>query len=103
MVAGQLLDLFGLLVDDVGGVCEVVVDKLLICLVDEGCEEEDGGRDEGQTPDWNDLYQIVGQESSNEGSSRGRDVLCKNYALRLNDEEVEEVVDITENSIKSLP
>lgn len=67
MVAGELLDLFGLLVDNVGGVLDVVVNELLIRLVDEWAEEEDRSGNEGEAPEWNDLDQVVGQESSNEG------------------------------------
>ncbi len=43
MVAGKLLDLIGLLVDNIRGIADVVVDKLLIGLVDKWGEEEDGG------------------------------------------------------------
>ena len=67
VVARELLDLLGLCVDHVGGILEVVVDELLVRLVDERGEEEDGGGDEGETPEWDDLDQIVRQESSDEG------------------------------------
>jgi hypothetical protein len=67
VVACELLDLLGLLVDHVGGVLEVVVDKLLVGLVDERAEEEDGCGDQGKAPEWDDLDQVVGQESSDEG------------------------------------
>jgi hypothetical protein len=67
VVAGKLLDLLGLLVDNIGGIVDVVVDELFIRLVYEWAEEEDGGRDESKTPEWDDLNQIVGQKSSNEG------------------------------------
>jgi hypothetical protein len=67
VVACELLDLLGLLVDHVGGVLEVVVDKLLVGLIDERAEEEDGCGDQGKAPEWDDLDQVVGQESSDEG------------------------------------
>ena len=67
MVAGKLLDLLGLGVDHIRGVLEMVVDELLVRLVDKGAEEEDGGGDQGKTPEWDDLDQVVGEESANEG------------------------------------
>ncbi len=40
MVAGKLFDLFSLLVDNVGGIVNVVVDKLFVRLVDKRGKEE---------------------------------------------------------------
>jgi len=45
----------------------VVVDKLLVGLIDERAEEEDGCGDQGKAPEWDDLDQVVRQESSDEG------------------------------------
>lgn len=67
MVAGELLDLLGLGVDDVGCVLDVVVDELLVRLVDERGEEDDRGTDQGEAPEWDDLDEVVGEESANEG------------------------------------
>jgi hypothetical protein len=67
MVASELLDLLGLGVDDVGCVLDVVVDELLVRLVDERGEEDDRGADQGEAPEWDDLDQVVGEESANEG------------------------------------
>ena len=39
-MAGDLLDLLGLLIDDLRDVGEVVIDQLLVSLVDEWAEEE---------------------------------------------------------------
>jgi len=64
-MAGELLDLLGLGVDHIGSVLEVVVDELLVCLVDKRGEEEDRGGEQGKAPEWNDLDQVVGEESSN--------------------------------------
>jgi hypothetical protein len=66
-VASELLDLLGLGVDDVGCVLDVVVDELLVRLVDERGEEDDRGGDQGEAPEWDDLDQVVGEESANEG------------------------------------
>lgn len=41
VVAGEILNLLGLLVDDVGSMLKLTVDQLLVGLVDEGGEEED--------------------------------------------------------------
>lgn len=67
MVACKLLDLFGLLVDNGGDIREVGIDELLVGFVDKRCDEEDGSREEAQTPDWDDLDQVVGDEGSEEG------------------------------------
>ena len=66
-MASELLDLLGLGVDDVGCVLDVVVDELLVRLVDERGEEDDRGGDQGEAPEWDDLDQVVGEESANEG------------------------------------
>lgn len=66
MVAGNLLDLLSLLVDDVGDVGKVVVDELLVGLVEEGAEEDGRGRDQGKTPERNDLDKEVGEEGAEE-------------------------------------
>ena len=42
-MACELLDLLRLLVDDAGGIVDVVIDELLVCLVDQGAKEEDRG------------------------------------------------------------
>lgn len=66
MVAGEVLDLLALLVDNIGGIGNVVIDKLLVGLVDEGCEEEDGSGDKRQTPEWDDLDQVVREKGTKE-------------------------------------
>ena len=66
VVAGELLDLLGLLVDNVGGVGDVVVDELLVGLVYERSHEQDRRGDESKTPQWDDLDQVVGEEGTKE-------------------------------------
>jgi hypothetical protein len=117
VVAGELLDLLGLLVNNAGSIRDVVVNELLVGLVDEGRNEEDGGGDESKTPQWDDLDQVVREESTEEGltmlvsafvrlwgwitySNRGKHVLCKDNALRLNDEEVDELIEVTSDAIE---
>lgn len=60
MLAGELLYLLGLLVDDGRGFGEVGIDELLVGLVDQWGDEEDGSSDERQAPERNDLDQVVG-------------------------------------------
>lgn len=67
VVAGELLDLRGLLVDNAGGIVDVAVDEFLVGLVDERGKEEDGGGDESKAPQWDDLDQVVGGEGTEEG------------------------------------
>ena len=66
-MAGELLDLLSLLVDDAGGVIDVVINEVLIGLVDEWCQEEDRSRNEGKAPYWDDLNQIIREESTEQG------------------------------------
>ena len=72
VVAGELLDLLGLLVDNVGGVGNVVIDELLVSLVDERSKEEDGGEEESKAPKWDNLDQVVGEESTEESLNRSQ-------------------------------
>ena len=65
-MGSELLDLLGLLVDDVGRISDVVVDELLVRLVDERCEEEDRGGDKSKTPNRDNLDQVVGEECAEE-------------------------------------
>jgi len=102
VVASKILDLLGLLVDDVGGMGKLAVNQLLVGLVDERCEEDDGGREEGKTPEWDDLDEIVRDESTEESSCRRKDILCEDDSLRLDNEEVEQLMEITSERVKSL-
>lgn len=118
VVASELLDLLGLLVDNIGGVGDVVIDELLVGFVNERSHEQDRRGDESKTPQWDDLDQVVGEEGTKEslrlvnaysGISRiksysdgGKDVLCEDDALRLNNEEVNKLMNITSERIKSL-
>jgi len=66
MVTGELLNLLGLLVDDVGDFGDVVVNHFLVVLVDKGCEEDDEGGEEGEAPEWENLDKEVGEEGTKE-------------------------------------
>ena len=67
MLTRKRLDLVGLFVGNVGNLGEVVIDKLLVGLVDQWGEEKDGIGEQDQTPEWNDLDEVVREESSQEG------------------------------------
>jgi hypothetical protein len=71
MVACELLDLLGLLVDHIGGVLHVVVDKLFVRLIDERGKEKNGCGEQAEAPDGDDLDQVVGQESSDKSLKFG--------------------------------
>ena len=79
MMARKILDLLGLLVDNVGSLFELAIDQLLVGLVDERGEEEDGGREEGKTPEWDDLDKVVREEGTQEslGFISGFASMCK--------------------------
>lgn len=66
MLTGELAHLLGLLTSDSGSLVELLVNELLVGLVDERAEEEEGDTNEGETPNWDNLDQVVGDEGSNE-------------------------------------
>ncbi len=66
VLTGERLDLLGLGVDNVRGIGKVVIDELLVRLVDERSEEENRGRNERKTPQWDELDQEVRQEGTQE-------------------------------------
>ena len=64
MVTGKLFDLFGLFAYGLLGIGEMMINELLVGLVNERGEEQDGGRNKCKAPQWNDLDQVVGEESA---------------------------------------
>lgn len=66
MLAGKGLDLLGLITDNLCSIGEVVIDKFLVGLVDKGSKEEDRGGNEGQSPEWYNLDQVVREEGTQE-------------------------------------
>lgn len=65
LLLGNILDLGGLGVNQVGGVLDLRIDKLLVAGVDQGNKENDGGADDGETPVGDELDEEVGDEGSN--------------------------------------
>jgi len=100
MVAGELSDLFGLLVGNIRSLVEVLIDDLFVRLVDKRCEEHNGGGDERETPEWDKLDQKVGDEGTEKGGTRYKDILGIDNTLRLNDEEVDELVEVTDERVE---
>lgn len=82
MLAGNGADLFGLLLSNSGSLVDLLVNELLVGLVDERCEEEDGCADQGETPEWNDLDQVVGDERGKESleslASENQEIISSN-------------------------
>ena len=67
VLGSNLSKLLTLGVDDVAGLFQVVVDKLLVRLIDEGRKEDDGSSDQGKAPVGDDLNKPVGDESTDGG------------------------------------
>lgn len=65
LLLGNILDLGGLGVNQVGGVLDLRIDKLLVAGVDQGNKEDDGGADDGKTPVGDELDEEVGDKGSN--------------------------------------
>lgn len=124
LLLGNASDLGSLGTNCIGGVLKVLVDQLLIGCVDEGDEEGNGGGNDGESPVWDKLDEMVGNEGCNAClwltllaplksqwfqdeartySSRSTDVLNKENSLGLNNEEVDEFMDIANHAINSSP
>lgn len=130
VLAGHAAQLLGLGVNHISSLSQVVVDQLLVGGVDQRGEEGDGGCDKSKTPVGNNLDQVVREESRECNLKRKLvkriksllgahvrkweeskfhtysngcpDVLSKENALGLNDKEVDELVDIANQSIEGL-
>jgi hypothetical protein len=61
---GGLAKLLGLGTNQLLGILKVVVDKLLVANVDQGCGEEKSGGEEGESPVGNNLDKPVGEEGA---------------------------------------
>jgi hypothetical protein len=66
LLSSNLLNLLGLLVDDGRNLADLLIDDLLVGLVDEWGEEQDGGANQRKTPEWDNLDEVVGDESRDE-------------------------------------
>jgi len=100
VVGSKLLDLGGLGIDNLGDVVELLVDDFLVVDVDQGCEVDARDTDQGEAPEGNELDEEVGEQRDEEGSDSDSDILGVEDSLELNDEEVDELLDILERSLK---
>lgn len=100
MLASHLTHLRSLGIDDLGELLDLAVDQFAVGGVDEGAEEEDRGADEGEAPERDDLDEVVGEEGGEEGRAGCEDVLGEEEALRLDDEEVDQLVQVAGHRIQ---
>lgn len=113
ILVSKLLDLLSLLVGNVVALLDLSIDDLLVLDVDEGAKESDEGGDQRQSPKRNELDKEVGHEGCEESLEHAKsanrsvfalgwctysncdvDVLGEDDALRLNHEEVDELLNI---------
>ena len=66
MVSCHIFELVGLLVDDVGGILQVVIDELFVVDVDEGSKVENGGGNKAEAPERSEFDEPVGDQRSGE-------------------------------------
>lgn len=102
MVTGEILDLSGLSVDDIGCVLKVVVDELLVSRVDEWAKIEHRDGDEGQAPDRSELDQPIGDEGGNECRNGVSRLLGEENTLEFDNEEVDELFHVFQGCFESL-
>lgn len=122
VLAGDLAELVSLSINDVGRLLQLLVNELLVGGVDQGNSEEGGGGDQSKAPVWDNLDKPVGKEGADADLHRrlellshlgeivlmgtyrdgSPDVLGEQDALRLDDREVDKLVDIANSGIKSL-
>lgn len=118
VLTGNGLDLFRLLVDYLSSLGHVVVNGFLVRLVDQRGQEEDRGGNERESPERHKFDEVVCEKGGHKCLSqlvheqdvwrdsthdtRNQGILDKDDALRLNDEEVDELVHITQTGIERL-
>lgn len=128
MLAGHLLNLGRLGVDNLRRVGNLVVDEFLVGRVQERHEEGKARAEQCQAPVRDDLDQVVGHKGAKESldarepvsshfrgrrlalspakrhtyGGRGKNVFSKQDALGLDDEEVDELMDVANNGVQRL-
>jgi hypothetical protein len=129
VLVGKTLDLSSLLTGNLSALLELRINYFLVLNVDKGAEEGNEGGNQGQAPKGNKLDEEVGDQGSEESlyevvsknldmigrvhpklaiirvsgitySTCGIYVLGENYALRLDDKEVDELLDIIKQTLK---
>jgi hypothetical protein len=64
--ASNVFDLIGLSRDDSGGMFQLSVNDVLVLKINQRSQIDDARAEEGKSPEWHDLDQIVGDESREE-------------------------------------
>lgn len=100
LLLSDAANLSSLGVDCLRRILDLLVNELLVGGVDKRDQESYSGADNSETPVGNELDEEVGEESSNTGGGRGEDILSKKNALSLNDEEVEKLVDVSDQAVE---
>lgn len=119
MLVSKTLDLLGLLVGNVVALLQLSINDLLVLDVDEGTEEGNECRDQSQAPERDELDEEVGDEGSKEHlrereishhvrcgrrgytySDSDVDILGEHDTLRLNNEEVDELLKVVGHALK---
>ena len=103
MVPGEISKLTSLVVHDLGGVVEVLVNELLVRHVNQWAEVGARHCDQAQAPKRKNLDEPVGENCCCEGGNCVGDVLGEEDALELDHEEVDELLDIFETRLESFP
>lgn len=103
MVTSEVLKLIGLSVGGLRGVREVVIDELFISHVDQRTHVDACDCDEGQAPEWNNFDEPVGEKSCEKAGNGMNNIFSKEDSLELNDKEVDELLDVLQGRLKSLP
>jgi hypothetical protein len=66
MVSGELFDLVSLLIENITGVPQILIDKFLILNIDEGDEVCQGDGSQRKTPNWQPFDQPVRKKGCDE-------------------------------------
>ena len=99
MVTSKVLELVGLSVGDLGGILDMVIDELLISHVDQGAHIDARDCNEGQSPEWNNLNEPIGEKSCGKACNGVDDIFGKEDTLKLDDKEVDELLDVLERCL----
>jgi len=100
MMSSKITDLAGLGFDDVSGMTNVFINKLLVLNVDKRAKEGYDGSEKGEAPQWEQLDEEIGDEGAEESTDCNPNVLNEYYALELNDGKVDQLRDILGETFK---
>lgn len=100
LLASKIPDLTRLLGGKRPALLKLGVDDLLVLKVDERAEVGDDGSNESKAPHGNKLDKEVGDQGGEERSNSDVDVLGEDDALRLDDEEVDKLLDIVQETLQ---